>query len=46
MPNGTGKVAYGSDLIRKKWMREGLIQKSANSFWAAYKGYSRKFYTC
>lgn len=38
MPNGTGKVAYGSDLIRKKWMREGLIQKSANSFWAAYKG--------
>ena len=35
---GTGKVAYGSDLIRKKWMREGLIQASAKSFWAAYKG--------
>lgn len=35
---GTGKVAYGSDLIRKKWMREGLIQKSATSFWAPYKG--------
>lgn len=35
---GTGKVPYGSDLIRKKWMREGLIQKSATSFWAAYKG--------
>ena len=30
---GTGKVAYGSDLIRKKWMREGLIQASAKSFW-------------
>ena len=35
---GTGKVDYGSDLIRKKWMREGLIQASAKSFWAAYKG--------
>lgn len=35
---GTGKVPYGSDLIRKKWMREGLIQNSATSFWAAYKG--------
>ncbi len=35
---GTGKVAYGSDLIRKKWMRDGLIQASANSFWSAYKG--------
>lgn len=35
---GTGKVPYGSDLIRKKWMREGLIQKSATSFWSAYKG--------
>lgn len=38
---GTGKVPYGSDLIRKKWMREGLIQKSATSFWAAYKGTSK-----
>lgn len=35
---GTGKVAYDSDLIRKKWMREGLIQASAKSFWSAYKG--------
>ena len=34
----TGKVAYGSDLIRKQWMMEGLIQKSATSFWAPYKG--------
>lgn len=38
---GTGKVPYGSDLIRKKWMREGLIQNSATSFWAAYKGTSK-----
>lgn len=35
---GTGKVAYGSDLIRKKWMREGLVQKATTSFWAPYKG--------
>lgn len=38
MADGTGKVAYGSDLIRKKWMREGLIQASTKSFWSAYKG--------
>ena len=38
MADGTGKVAYGSDLVRKKWMREGLIQKAATSFWAPYKG--------
>jgi hypothetical protein len=38
MPNGTGKVDITSDLKRKKWMREGLIQKAATSFWAPYKG--------
>ena len=38
MADGTGKVAIGSDLIRKKWMREGLVQKAATSFWAPYKG--------
>lgn len=38
MPNGTGKVALGSALERKGWMSEGLIQKSATSFWAPYKG--------
>lgn len=40
MPNGTGKVAYNSDIKRKAWMSEGLIQKSATSFWAPYKGTS------
>lgn len=29
----TGMVKMGSDLERRKWMREGLIQKAANSFW-------------
>jgi len=38
MPGGTGKVAYDSDIKRKAWMSEGLIQKSATSFWAPYKG--------
>lgn len=42
MPNGTGKVAYGSDLVRKKWMREGLIQKAAVSFWSPYKGTTKE----
>jgi hypothetical protein len=40
MADGTGKVDYNSDLIRKQWMTEGLIQKSATSFWAPYKGNS------
>lgn len=40
MPNGTGKVAYNSDLKRKSWAMQGLIQKSATSFWAPYKGSS------
>jgi hypothetical protein len=38
MADGTGKVAYNSDLKRKAWMSEGLIQKSATSWWAPYKG--------
>ncbi len=38
MPNGTGKVALNSAIKRKQWMSEGLIQKSATSFWAPYKG--------
>jgi hypothetical protein len=40
MADDTGKVDYNSDLIRKQWMTEGLIQKSATSFWAPYKGNS------
>ena len=36
----TGVVALNSDLVRKKWMREGLIQKASKSFWNAYQGAS------
>lgn len=35
---GTGQVAIGSDLVRKAWVLEGLIQRAAISFWAPYKG--------
>lgn len=36
----TAVVPLTSDLKRKKWMREGLIQKSSQSFWNAYQGMS------
>lgn len=38
MADGTGKVDAGSDLLRKSWFAEGLVQKAATSFWAPYKG--------
>ena len=31
-------IDAGSDLQRKKWMREGLVQAKAKSFWAPYTG--------
>lgn len=31
-------VGIGSDLKRKKWVREGLIQKKSNSFWSTFTG--------
>ena len=34
----TGIVALDSDLVRKKWMREGLIQAASTSFWSPYVG--------
>lgn len=38
MTGGTGVVDINSDLVRKKWMREGLIQAASKSFWAPYQG--------
>jgi len=38
MADGTGKVDYNSDLIRRQWMTEGLVQKATTSFWAPYRG--------
>lgn len=40
--NGTGVVDITSDLVRKKWMREGLIQNASKSFWAPYTGTNSK----
>lgn len=33
-------VKFGSELKRKKWMREGLLQRKSLSFWAPYTGMS------
>jgi hypothetical protein len=35
---GTGVVSLTSDLKRKKWMREGLVQAASKSFWAGMSG--------
>jgi len=34
----TGVVSITSDLKRKSWMREGLIQASSQSFWTPFTG--------
>ena len=34
----TGVVSMSSDLKRKKWMREGLVQAASKSFWAPMTG--------
>lgn len=36
----TAVVDIASDLVRKKWMREGLIQASHKSFWSSLSGNS------
>ncbi len=38
MGNETAFLDYDSDLVRKGWVKEGLIQNAAKSFWAAYTG--------
>jgi len=35
---GSGQVALGSDLERKAWMDEGLVQAASVSFWGPYTG--------
>jgi hypothetical protein len=37
----TGVVRLDSDLKRKKWMREGLVQKASTSFWTPFTGNSK-----
>lgn len=34
----TAVVDINSDLVRKKWIREGLLQESSKSFWSQYTG--------
>ncbi|UOF80183.1 major capsid protein [Caudoviricetes sp.] len=35
---GTNVVSLTSDLVRKRWMREGLIQAASKSFWSPMTG--------
>lgn len=35
-------VPYNSDLKRKKWMREGLIQAASQSFWTPFTGMTKE----
>ena len=37
---GTGVVDIGSDIERKGWMREGIVQAASLSFWGPYTGSS------
>lgn len=37
----TAVVKIGSDLQRKRWMREGLVQAASRSFWAPMTGNSK-----
>ena len=37
----TGVVSLTSDLKRKRWMREGLIQAASKSFWSPLTGMSK-----
>ncbi|RLA58787.1 MAG: hypothetical protein DRQ78_11475 [Epsilonproteobacteria bacterium] len=40
--NATGVVQINSELIRKGWMLEGMIQEKSKSWWAPLTGMSRK----
>ena len=40
-PSQTGVVTYNSVLKRRQWMLDGLVQKSATSWWAGLKGGSK-----
>ena len=41
MADGTAKVDINSDLKRKAWLREGLLQGASKSFWAPYTGLTK-----
>lgn len=37
----TGVVPLNSDLVRRKWMREGMVQAASKSFWSPLTGSSK-----
>jgi hypothetical protein len=38
----TGVVDFGSELERKAWVREGLLQKASTSFWSRFTGRTKE----
>jgi len=34
----TGVVDLDADIVRKRWMQEGLLQKTSQSFWSPFVG--------
>lgn len=42
MAGTTGVVAYNSDLHRRKWIREGMVEAATQSFWYPMMGRSEK----
>lgn len=42
MSGGTGVVPLGSELKRKAWMREGMVQAASKSFWSPFTGNSKE----
>ena len=39
---GSSSVAITSDIKRKKWIRDGLVQAASSSFWGPYTGKNNK----
>lgn len=42
MAGTTGVVPYNSDLLRRKWIREGMVEAATQSFWYSMMGTSEK----
>lgn len=40
--NATGVVDINSSLVRKNWMKEGMIQAASKSFWSPFTGISKE----
>lgn len=41
MTTATGVVALDSDIARKRWMRQGMVQAASMSFWSPFTGMNK-----